>query len=96
MTLQEFRNLLLTADPTASHYESVKNTNYTVWKEFERRKTPEEEWRIQVDRFTKIEYDPIVELIDTALSTDDISFDYKVDYEENTGYIHHIWDCTVA
>lgn len=96
MTLQQFRDILLTADPQASHYKSMQTPNYTVWREYGKTRIPEQAWKVQVDRYTKVEYDPIVALITTTLNIDDISFSYLVDFESDTGYIHHIWDCTVA
>lgn len=96
MTLQQFRDILLTADPQASHYKSMQTANYTVWREYGKTRIPEQTWKVQVDRYTKVEYDPAVALITTALNIDDIGFSYLVDFESDTGYIHHIWDCTVA
>lgn len=102
MTLQEFRDLLLTADPQAVHYKSMKNVNYTRWQEFRDKALiadsvrKEKVWKIQVDRFTKDEYDPVVDLINSALDRDDISYEYLVDFEPETSYIHHIWDCEVV
>lgn len=104
MTLQEFRDLLLTADPAAAHYKSPgKKTNYTIWREYGAGAMAaddahqETSWRIQVDRFTKAEYDPVADAIRAALNGHpDISFAYEIDYEHDTGYIHHIFDCEVA
>lgn len=102
MTLQEFRNILLTADPQAVHYKSMKKDNYTRWQEYGDNALTadsvrkEKAWKIQVDRFTKVEYDLIVNQISSVLDRDDISYDYHVDYESDTGYIHHIWDCEVV
>ena len=43
---------------------------------------------------TKTEDDTTAAAIFTALEArDDISFDYLVDHEDDTGYIHHIFDC---
>lgn len=102
MTLKEFRDILLTADPKASHYKSVQAPNYTVWAEYGANDLiadslrEDRAWRIQVDRFTKIEYDQMVNAIEAALNRDDISAKYLIDFEPDTGYIHHIWDCEVA
>lgn len=102
MTLQEFRDILLTADPAASHYSSTQKPNYTMWAEYgdsaltADSKISESVWKIQVDRFTKLEYDPVVESIRAALDRDDIAFEYLCDFEPDTGYIHHIFDCEVA
>ena len=102
MSLKEFRDLLLTADPEATHYASKKKGNYTVWAEYDNKglkaddSEREQIHKIQVDRFTKIEYDPIKDAITNMLNANDISFIGPLtDYEEKTGYIHHIWDCEV-
>lgn len=104
MTLDEFKALLLTADPKASHYYSVsQETNYTIWREHEERglsadnKRLQPIWLVQVDRFTKTENDPIADAIKAALdSCVEISFRHLVDFEPDTKYIHHIFDCEVA
>ncbi len=102
MTLQGFRDILLTADSQASHYESKKRPNYTVWSEYgddglsADSIRQESAWKIQVDRYTKLEYDPVVDAIRAALDRDDISYEYSCDFEQDTGYIHHIFDCEVA
>jgi len=103
MTLDELKNLLLTVTPDTYHYEAFqKPDQYIVWAEYGTNKLsadsryPETAWRVQVDYFTKTEFDPNVARIDTVLDTDEVSYDYLVDYEDDTGYIHHIWDCEVA
>ena len=101
MTLTEFKNLLLTADPLSSHYESNGKTNYTVWSEYGANRLTADNtevgrtWEIQVDRFTKIEFDPIADAIAATLNNAEIAFTYLLDYEPDTKYIHHIWDCEV-
>jgi len=38
-----------------------------------------------------------VDAIETALSgEDEITFQHLVDFEQDTGYIHHIFDCEVV
>ncbi|HBV86885.1 MAG TPA: hypothetical protein DEF42_09610 [Desulfosporosinus sp.] len=103
MTLLELRDLLLTVGVPVYHYHASKQTeSYIVWSEFGTKKLnsdsqmKEKVIKVQVDLFTKTEFDPNVEEIDSVLDSDDISFDYQVDYEEDAGYIHHIWDCEVA
>ena len=103
MTINEFTALLLTADPDATHYIAAEGqTNYTVWRKYtERRLAADGESAgiihlIQVDRFTKIEDDPMVDSIRAALEHPDISFDYQEDFEPDTLYIHHVFDCEVA
>ena len=47
-----------------------------------------------MDRFTKTEDESLAESIRRALEErDNIAVDYRVDYEQDTGYIHHIFDC---
>lgn len=103
MTLDAFRRLLLRVSPKATRYEGGRTGNYTVWREYKYvrldgdNQSAERTVKIQVDRFTKIEDDPEVNAITDLLDEqDDIAFTYLVDYEHDTGYIHHIWDCEVA
>jgi hypothetical protein len=102
MTLQEFRDILLTADSEASHYESMQKENCTIWTERGKKDVKADNrhfqsiWQIQVDRFTKIEFDPMVDVINSVLDRGDIAFSYSVFHEEETKYIHHVWDCEVA
>jgi hypothetical protein len=102
MTVQEFHNLLLTADPQATHNRDTGGGNFTVWQEYSflpyGADGRYQEWRkrIQVDRFTKMEYDPIVDRIAAVLDIPEIAFTIDVDYEQDTGYQHYIFDCEVA
>lgn len=106
MLLTEFRDIILTADPNAKRYGGKGTDNYTVWGEYGASSLHADNnpfgkvWRIQVDRFTKLEDDPVVAAIDAALNRDDIAIrDYLIDIERENGriaYIHHIWDCEVA
>jgi hypothetical protein len=100
MTVQEIKTLVTAADPGAKHYESAKDgSNYTVWMEYERTGMPgddihEEGWKFQIDRYTKQEYDPVAEAIEQALKDQPgLAFTYMVEYERDTRYIHHIFDC---
>ena len=53
--------------------------------------------RFQVDRFTKEEDEETALALKALLEAqDDIAVDYRVDYERDTGYIHHIYDCEGA
>lgn len=102
MTLNEFMELLLTVDPNATRYYSMQQGNYTIWQEYGADHLPgdnrylDRKWRIQVDRFTKIPDDPIADAITATLDREDIAFSYQVDFEMDTKYIHHIWDCEVV
>jgi hypothetical protein len=102
MTLAEFAQILQSADPSATRYFSAQQGNYTVWQEYGADHLPgdnkylDRKWRIQVDRFTKIPDDPVVDAITAVLDREDIAFSYQVDFEMDTKYIHHIWDCEVV
>lgn len=103
MTLDEFKTLLLSADPKATKWKGAGTGNYTVWRPFEFPKLMADGLpastvtRIQVDRFTKIDDDPVATEIETVLSVnDDIAFEHLADFEEDTGYIHHIFNCEVC
>lgn len=105
MTLEDIRALVVSVDPTASHYDSAhRNTDaYTVWREYQRaglsadNKRPNKSWRFQIDRFTKTENDPIAAAMEEALESNPfIAYDYQVDFEPDSGFIHHIFDCEAA
>jgi len=94
MQLAEFRNLLVTADPKVTKWKGAGTGNYTTWRPFEVQalmadgERSEGLMRIQVDRFTKLDFDPVVTSIAEALSEDDdITFEYLIDFELDTGYI---------
>ena len=100
MTLDEIRALVISADPDAQHYESAKKgAAYTVWREY--RALPfmadgqhQGGLAFQIDRFTKAEDDDIAAVIFGVLEQcDRVAFDYWIDYEPDTRYIHHIFDC---
>lgn len=101
MALQKFESLILSADPKAAHYESYGSKNYTVWAEYGANRLTagdtetERVHKIQIDRFTKIEYDPIADAITDMLNENNICYEPQTDYEPDTKYIHHIWDCEV-
>lgn len=104
MTITEFRDFIVSVDPTAQHYASDKRTEeaYTIWRELSTLPYLADgkhvgAQRYQVDRFTKTEYDDTAKaLFDAIESRDDITCYYAVDYERDTGYIHHIYDLEVC
>jgi hypothetical protein len=53
-------------------------------------------WKVQVDRFTKTDNDTIALGILNALEAAKIPHTYLIDYEKDTGYHHHIFDCEVV
>lgn len=102
MTVQEIKDILIGVDPEVQRYDHDRagtGDAYTVWREI----TPiglygdgqeEGSWRFQVDRFTKDEDEELAaSLKETLEAQDDIAVDYHVDYERDTGYIHHIFVC---
>ncbi len=82
-----------------SHYERMKSERYFVWQEDGAGDDVEAESRHAekvttgtTDLFTKTEFDPWAEDIERAFSDHGIAW-YKnsVQYEEDTGFIHHEW-----
>ena len=103
MTLTEFYNLIKAVDSDISAYSGSGTGNYTVYHPYEigglraDGRIVESRLKVQVDRYTRLDSDPIVESLGAALeSTDDISFRHLIEFEPDTGYIHHIWDCEVV
>ena len=102
MTASEIKTLLVTVDPNVQRYEhdgAGETDAYTVWYELQPvgcygDGQEEGTIRFQVDRFTKEEDDTVAaSLKETLEEQDDIAVDYRVDYERDTGYIHHIYVC---
>ena len=102
MTVQEIKDLLLSVDPDVQRYDHDRAGSgdaYTVWQELRPLGLygdgqEEGTIRFQVDRFTKNEDEGTALALKAALeSQDDIAVDYLVDYERDTGYIHHIYVC---
>ena len=101
MTLADIQALVVSVDPAAGHYESASQdkTGYTVWYEYRRLDLTRDDehseaWAFQIDRFTKIENDPIAAALFEALEADDrVAVEHLVDYEKDTRWIHHIFDC---
>lgn len=101
MTLNDIKELVIAVDPNAGHYESAYagSAAYTVWREL--RALPfmaDDEHQggisFQIDRFTKNEGDAIASAFFDALEADPrVAFQYITDYEPDTRYIHHIFDC---
>lgn len=103
MTLDNFRDLLITADPTATKWKGAGTGNYTVYHPYEigglraDGRIVESKLKVQVDRYTRLSTDATVDAITAALdSSDDIAFRHFTEFEQDTGYIRHIWDCEVV
>lgn len=101
MTLDEIKALVVAVDPHAGHYESAYQGSaaYTVWREGPTLSLMADgkhdgAIRFQIDRYTKTENDEIASAFFTALENDvRVAFQYIPDYEQDTRYIHHIFDC---
>lgn len=101
MTLDEIREMVVSVDRTAGHYESAHRAGqaYTVWREygelpFTADGRSQGAVSFQVDRFTRDENDAVARALFQELDKDDrIAMEYRVDYEQDTRYIHHIFDC---
>lgn len=102
MTVEEIKAIVVAVDAEAGHYESAYQGTeaYTVWQEINPlpimgdNRHATEAWAFQVDRFTKAEGDAIAAALRAALEANPrVAYGYDVDYEPDTGYIHHIFDC---
>lgn len=100
MKLKQISQLIGSVDPQARHYTTVTgDINYTKWREYEYVGQPADDeygdgWKFQIDRYTREEYDAVAEeLLQVLKQTPGLAFSYLVDYEEDSGYIHHIFDC---
>lgn len=100
--LERLRKLLISIDPTVTKYEGNGKDAYTVWTPYGEEvlfagdSRAEIVVKVQVDRFTKIDNDQIAVALYQALDKENgVAFEYQQDYEQDTGYIHHIFDCEV-
>ena len=103
MTRDEIRALLVTADPNIKHYFSMASGDaYSYWEETQRlpfmgddcHDAADQAWKFYVHRFTKTENDIIAQTIFDTLDADPrTAVRYSVTYENDTGYIHHIYEC---
>ena len=105
MTLPELRDLLTSTGIPTFHYIAEKSSGkYIVWAEdgqgtgthFDNRLALQ---GIQgtIDFFTKDEYDPDFERIQTKLNTGGIAWKLNsIQFEEVTGYTHYEWTFEVV
>ena len=100
MKLTEIREMVAGVDPNARHYVAAASGEaFTRWQEYEYIGNPADDtygdgWKFQIDRFTKTEFDEVAEAIKEALKkTPGLAFTYMREYEQDSGYIHHIFDC---
>ena len=103
MTLGEIQTQLAVIDPDIRHYFSAGTGEaYTYWEETRRlpltaddtHPDADQAWRFYVHRFTKAENDTIAANLFTALGANPgIAVMHRMAYENDTGYIHHIFEC---
>lgn len=100
MTLSEIKALLGRADPDIRHYFSMSDAEaYTYWTETQQLALTaddkhDEGWRFYVHRFTRDENDATAAAIFSALDGDPrIAVRRRTEYERDSGYIHHIYEC---
>lgn len=100
MTLDEITAILVEVDPEIQHYFSMSDKeSYSFWEE--RRRLPaaadgrhEEGWRFYVHHFTKTEGDPMAASFFHVLDENPrTAVRWEIDFEKDTGYIHHIFEC---
>lgn len=100
MQLTDIKNALLTVTVEVKHYDGTGMTgNYIVWAEDGQGDSLCADGVMQsqaisgtIDYFTKLEYDPSFEKIQTALKNIGVAFKFEsTQYETDTKYIHHEW-----
>lgn len=99
MTLSDIKDILVAVDPGIQHYFSMSKGNYSYWEErnplpFTADDRHEEAWHFYVHRYTKDHRDQIAADLFAALDGHPaIAVRYETDYDRDTGYIHHIYEC---
>jgi hypothetical protein len=100
MNLEIVSTALLTVGVPVSHYEAVKKPDkYIVWAEDGAAGSSWADGKLSlqvlsgtIDYFTKTEYDPNFDAIQSALGGAGISFRLNsIQHEEDTGYNHYEW-----
>lgn len=100
MTLVDLKNALLAVSNKTYHFSGIGATPpYIVWAEdgqadavWADGKMQEQVMTGTIDLFTKTEYDPLFNAIQTALNGIDISYRLEsIQYEEDTKLIHYEW-----
>ena len=106
MTIDAFVAIVKAIDPDVSRYQRIRKPTdaaYSVWSDYgtgtlyangvPAGKTK----KIQVDYFTFTPDDPVALQFYQAFSeNDEITVLHNTDFETDTRYIHHIFDCEVV
>lgn len=103
MLLDNFVEVLKTADPKCTKNKGNGDSSRTVWTPYQPITIEYDNvseivgYKVQVDRFTKTDDDPIAGAITaTLLANTEIGVTIlPTGYEIETGFYHHIWDCEV-
>lgn len=100
MNLEDIQFFCASIDPDIRHYFTTETKkNYSYWEEINvlpllADDHHEPAWRFAIHRFTRIERDPVVRRLFDVLENDDrIAYSYTSDFEQDTGYIHHVFTC---
>ena len=103
MTLAEIKALLVSADSGIKHYFSAATGDaYSYWEETRRlpytaddaHNAADQAWKFYVHRFTKTAGDATAASIFSTLDGDPrTTVRWTIDFEHDTGYIHHIFEC---
>lgn len=105
MVFDEFIGIIQAIDPDAARYEMLgqKGDAYTVFAEYSSSPLYADgvpvltSVSVQVDYFTRTENDPKArQFFEAFAMNDEITCAYKTDFESDTRYIHHIFDCEVV
>lgn len=103
--LIKFKDKLLEVSDNVYHYEAPEESGlpYIVWQEaggsftYGDSKPSESVCTIQVNVYSKAEFEPLVDEILKALACDDIACDYPVPvYDDDLKLIRTIIDCEVV
>lgn len=99
MTVLEIRDMIAEADPTANHYYSEDTSgDYTTWQEYSRLPMSADDrtnkgWNVQIDRYTRKEFDRIADELERVMDERMLSYTHQVEFEPETKFIRHIFDC---
>ena len=103
MTLNQIRALLVEADQDIRHYFIMSDAEaYSYWEETKPlpfvadggHPAGDRGWRFYVHRYTKTEEDPVAEAIYNKLdSSDRVAVRWTIDRNNDSEYIHHIFEC---
>ena len=103
MSLPEFYQILCKAGITVSHYEAdLDKFPYIVYQELSTGhsnasgKNWREVTRVNVEHFTKKEWDPSLEKLKLALMENRINFTTTTNYFTDTKVINTVFDLTIA